>query len=58
MATVVDALIRSAAEVIFRSVETTSISLTERINSVFPALNGPVRPFLLFAWKIALDKSH
>ena len=33
---------RSAFVVISRSVETTSISLIERINSVFPALKGPV----------------
>src|SRR5436190_17891131 len=47
MATVVACLTaRSWSDEIFRSVETTSISLTERINSVLPALKGPVTTIL------------
>ena len=43
MAMVVVALtVRSAALLIFRSVDTTSISLMDWMNWVFPALNGPV----------------
>ncbi len=42
IATVVVSLIRSASAEILRSVETTSISLTERMNSVLPAVEGPV----------------
>src|SRR6185369_15130917 len=43
IATVVDSLTeRSAALEILRSVETTSISLTDWMNSVLPALKGPV----------------
>ena len=41
MATVVVSLMRSSSDEIFRSVETTSISLTDWMNSVLPALNGP-----------------
>src|SRR5687767_2882963 len=47
IATVVACLTaRSLSDEIFLSVETTSISLTERINSVLPALNGPVTTIL------------
>jgi hypothetical protein len=47
MATVVDSLTeRSAALEIRRSVETTSISLTDWMNSVLPALKGPVTTIL------------
>src|SRR5512140_2416977 len=47
IATVVDSLtVFSRVEEIFRSVETTSISLTERMNSVLPELKGPVTTIL------------
>src|SRR3990170_5789640 len=46
MATVVVSLTRSASVLIFRSVETTSISLTDWMNWVLPALNGPVTTIL------------
>ena len=46
IATVVWSLTRSESELIFRSVETTSISLTDRMNSVLPELKGPVTTIL------------
>src|SRR3972149_10636304 len=46
MATVVVSFIFSAWSVILRSVETTSISLTEWIKAVFPELKGPVTTIL------------
>src|SRR3990172_8179927 len=46
MATVVVSLTRSASVEILRSVETTSISLTDWMKAVLPALNGPVTTIL------------
>jgi hypothetical protein len=46
MATVVVSFTFSTSKEIFRSVETTSISLIERMNAVLPELNGPVTTIL------------
>src|SRR3990170_3846841 len=46
IATVVVSLTRSASDVILRSVDTTSISLTDWMKCVLPALKGPVTTIL------------
>src|SRR5512137_2042707 len=46
IATVVSSLMRSVSLLILRSVDTTSISLMVRMNSVLPALKGPVMTIL------------
>jgi hypothetical protein len=57
MATVVASLTAFSEDVeIFRSVETTSISLTDLMNSVLPALKGPVTTILTVCMMAILEE--
>src|SRR3990172_10888505 len=57
MATVVFSFTRSSGLLILRSVETTSISLTVWMNSVLPALKGPVTTILTVSISLVLDRA-